>query len=144
MSPDSASTASSSSLAAGPTSTTSQPNLPDLGSLATQLVARFTQSPEAQRALGIVKGGAEEAGKIIQDLFTLTVKTTAGQGALQIELITNWSLDGDVETTVIPNASVLTGPLGQLHMEQFKESLDYRLQLIEAVLSLAKIDVHLV
>jgi hypothetical protein len=94
MSPDNAS--SSSSPAAGPTSTTSQPNLPDLGSLATQLIARFTQSPEAQLALGIVKGGAEEAGRIIQDLFTLTVKTTVGRGATQIELVTNWSLDGDV------------------------------------------------
>lgn len=47
--------------------------------------------------------------------------------------------NGDVETAVTPNATAVAERLGQ-----FKESLDYRLQLIDAVLSLAKIDVHLV
>jgi len=49
-----------------------------------------------------------------------------------------------VNTTVEPNAAALTGPVADLQKAHFHDSLDWRVRLIEAVLRLAKINVHLV
>ena len=107
------------------------------------MVERFVASQDAKLALGMARGPAVEVKNVIEDLLTLTLTTAVGEGESQAKLVTKWSLDGDVKTTVSPDGSVVTGPVADLHMAQFHEALDYRLRLIEAVLALAKIDVHL-
>ena len=116
---------------------------PELGTLAGQLVKRFTASQDAKLALGMAQSPAVEVKNVIEDLLALTVTTAVGEGESQVKLVTKWFLDGDVETTVSPNASAVTGPVADLHTAQFREALEHRLRLIEAVLRLAEIDVHL-
>ena len=48
-----------------------------------------------------------------------------------------------METTVLPKGGAIPSELTSLHLEQFREAVAYRLRLIEAVLRLAKVDIHL-
>ena len=91
---------------------------PDLGALAEQLLKRFTSSEDAKLALGMAQSPAAQVENVIEDLLTLTVTTAVGEGEGQALLITNWSLDSDVETTISPNASALTGPVADLLLRQ--------------------------
>jgi len=113
-------------------------------SLAQELTRKFARSPEAKAALGLAEEATEEAQRTVQDLFTMTVRTTLGEGADRVQITTHWSLDGDLDTTITPRSADLADKVTDYHMQQFQRALDYRLRLIEAVLRLAKVSVSLV
>ena len=112
--------------------------------LSKKLIERFASSPEGKAALGMMDSAAADVKKVVEDLFTLTVRTTSGQGQGKVELVTEWSLDGDVDTTVTPDSERVTEKLADYHMEQFKEAVNYRVRLLEAILRMANIDVSLI
>jgi len=102
---------------------------PELGTLAGQLVERFTASQDAKLALGMAQSPVAHVKNVIEDLLGLTVTTAVGEGESQVKLVTKWFLDGAVKTTVSPNACGVTGPVADLHTAQFHEALEYRLRL---------------
>jgi hypothetical protein len=91
---------------------------PELGTLAKQLVERFTASQDAKLALAMAQSPAVEVKNVIEDLLALTVTTAVGEGESQVKLVTKWFLDGEVKTTVSPSASAVTGPVADLHTAQ--------------------------
>ena len=117
--------------------------MPGEESLAERLRERIAGSPEAESLLGLMGGGEGGLQGRLKDLFTLTVRTSSQQPGRSPEVVTEWSVDGDIETTVKPDATGLTDALVHLHMQEVDRAVEARLRLIEAVLRLAKLDVHL-
>lgn len=120
------------------------PSNDSVRSLAEELSRRFARSPEAKAVLGLAEEATDEASRTIRDLFTLTVRTSLGEGEDKVEITTNWELDGDVETIVRPRSADLESRISEFHMRQFEQSLQHRLRLIEAVLRMANIRVSLI
>ncbi len=119
--------------------------MPEPGTLARKLVDKLSESEEVRLALGLAEVATEEVKKLLEDLMTLTVRTVAGEDESKgkVEISTHWTVDGDVETTILPHVAAITKEIADFHMAQFREALNYRLRLTEAILRLSKIDVHL-
>jgi hypothetical protein len=107
--------------------------------LKANLLARFGESKEAQ----LFFGAADAAAKALEDVLNVTVRTVIGEGEGGVDIESTWELDGDVVTTILPVTADVSEELMQFHLEQFSEAVNYRLRLIEALLRLAKIDIHL-